>query len=296
MGKKTRKMEATYSDAVNERWALKTKFTALLSIIKVHIAGFLSSGKLLDHLSSLHVLYEACLEANTVVLDAATGKPNSVKIAEDWVVELKRQDNAAQLKINAHIRSRAHDSATSKASSEVSSHAFSRRRDHVKQWVENSAAAKCEEELIEKAPVRTGVSTAANASIATPIKRIFPINEELRSRFDVVAVESANVPTERLAQNFDSIDSFPTVGQSFPKAAPVLTPPPALITQAADQWIGYIHFPKHIASTNVNLSIATRPAVKKTNHRSWLPSAVNTVVLRREFLQSDQILRLVSRR
>ncbi len=134
------------------------------------MAGFLSRGKLLDHLSSLHVLYENCLEANTAVLDGATGKPNLVKIAEDWAVESKRQCDRAEMEINADMRSWAHDSATSKASWETSFHTFSRRRDRVKEWVENSTTAKCEEELIEKAPARTGVSVAANASIATPIE------------------------------------------------------------------------------------------------------------------------------
>ena len=54
-----------------------------------------------------------------------------------------------------------------------------------------------------------------------------------------------------------------TVGQSFPTAAPVLTQPPALMTQAADQWIGDVQFPEHKTSTNVNQSIATRPAVNE---------------------------------
>ena len=102
----------------------------------------------------------------TTVLDAATGKLNLVKITEDWAVELKRQYDTTEMEINAHMQSRAQDPA----SSEAPSHASSRRRVHVKQWVENSAAAKCEEELIEKAPARTGVSVAANASIATPIE------------------------------------------------------------------------------------------------------------------------------
>ena len=95
------------------------------------MAGFLSRGKLLDHLSSLHVLYENCLEANTAVLDGATGKPNLVKIVKYWAVELKRQYDTAEMEINAHMQSRAQDPA----SSEASSHASSRRRDHVKQWV-----------------------------------------------------------------------------------------------------------------------------------------------------------------
>ena len=107
------------------------------------MAGFLSRGKLLEHLSSLNEMYEDCLAANTAVLDAATEKPNLVKIAEDWAVELKRQYDTAEMEINAHMRSRAQDPA----SSEAPSHASSRRRVHVKQWVENSAAAKWNEEL-----------------------------------------------------------------------------------------------------------------------------------------------------